>query len=102
MARLRLVKFTLILSVLIITLACRQSIQPLIIPAVGYQTPTTELINPSPEINQPPIAVTQTAAPDPLNAGSPPMTMRAEEEPIATPTPDTVRELPEVRTENLT
>ncbi len=90
MARLRLIKSTLILLVLIIILACRQSIQPLSIPAIVYNPPIAE--NP-----QPTLAASQPASPEPTKTNFMPVIRNPNDVTIDTPTPDVERELPEIR-----
>jgi len=86
MSRLRLIKCTLLLLVLIITLSCRQSIQPLSISTIAYNT-----ITPDP---------TATIEPDPTMATFLPVVRNPEDVTIVSPTPDTPRELPEIRNED--
>lgn len=95
MARLRLVKLILLLSVFSVTLACRQSIQPLFILPVENSNPTLVFNKPSP-------AATQTTAPDSTKSSFLPVIRNPNDATIVTPTPDVTRELPEIRSETET
>ncbi|OGN91515.1 MAG: hypothetical protein A2Y88_13760 [Chloroflexi bacterium RBG_13_48_10] len=81
----RLIKTTFFLLVLIIALACRQSIQPLAIPTIIYNTGSSDS--------------TPDTGPNPTGVSYLPMVRRPDDPTIATPTPDEPHELPEVRTE---
>jgi murein DD-endopeptidase MepM/ murein hydrolase activator NlpD len=86
MHRLRLKKFTLLLLVLLITLACRQSVQPLSIPTLSYNTVTA--------------APTMAVEPDPTMATFLPVVRNPDDETIVSPTPDVPKELPAIRNED--
>jgi murein DD-endopeptidase MepM/ murein hydrolase activator NlpD len=86
MPRLRLIKYMLFLSVFIITLACRQSIQPLSLPTVIYNTSS-----PDP---------TSTMEPAPTMATFLPVVRNPDDDTIVSPTPDVPRELPVIRNED--
>jgi len=83
MPRLQLIKYTLLLMVFIITLSCRQSIQPLSLPTIAYKTPTPDL--------------TAVLEPDPTMATFLPVVRNPDDITIVSPTPDIPRELPEIR-----
>ena len=86
MLRSRMIKYSLFLLVLIITLACRQSIQPMAIPSVVFNSPTDESIPPTEPVATKAIYLPVIRHPDDIT--------------IATPTPDMPRELPEIRVED--
>jgi murein DD-endopeptidase MepM/ murein hydrolase activator NlpD len=85
MLRIRIIKYFLFLLVLLITLSCRQSIQPLAIPTIVYSS-TANSSTPSPESTP----TTTTILPNVRHPGD--LT-------ILSPTPDVPRELPEIRSE---
>ena len=84
----RLIKYTLLLLVFIITLSCRQSIQPLSIPTLTYNTTT-----PDP---------TSIVEPDPTTVTFLPVIRNPDDVTIVSPTPDVARELPEIRSQEET
>ena len=86
MPRTRFIKYTILLLVFIISLACRQSIQPLSIPTIGYNRTTPD--------------VTQTTAPDPTISIYIPVARSPDDVTIESPTPDVTRELPGIPTED--
>jgi LasA protease len=90
MRRLRLEIYILILLVLVITLACRQSIQPLSIPTVEYQNAA-----PTPTVNT---ALNLAIKPTPISYLA--IIHDPDETTIGTPTPDIERELPDIRLED--
>ena len=83
MHRFRIIKYFLFLLVLLIALACRQSNQLLVIPTIVY--------------NKPFDTSTPTPVVEPTNAIFIPMVRQPNDPTIATPTPDALRELPEIR-----
>jgi len=72
--------------VFIITLSCRQPIQPLSIPAIVYNNATPDVIKPT--------------LPDPTKAIYMPIVRNPDDVTIETPTPDVPLELPEIRSED--
>jgi LasA protease len=90
MPRSRLVISSLILLVFVITLACRQSVQPLSIPTIDYPkaSPTGVPV------------VTQELSLKPSQAFYMPVIRRKDDATIITPTPDVQRELPVIRSED--
>ena len=86
MPRLRLIKYTLLLLVFVITLSCRKSIQPLPIPTVIYNSGTP--------------VVTPSTVPDPTSATFMPVVRHPDDLTIVSPTPDVARELPGIRNED--
>ncbi len=105
MSRSRLVIYSLILLVFVITLACRQAIQPLTLPTVGYNSPTPNVSNtaiPNELASPSPMAVTQTPLPTPTLTPFLPGIGNGADILISSPTPDEPRQLPEVRTEEET
>jgi len=72
--------------VLVITLSCRQSIQPIEIPSIEYKSPTPS----------------STQIPNTFTGKSSflPVIRSPDDATIVTPTPDIVRELPEIRSED--
>jgi LasA protease len=86
MLRKRLFEFSLILLVFIITLACRQSVQPLAIPTILYSPITPAVIQPT--------------EPESTKVTMLPMVRKPGDATIASPTPDVPRELPEIRIED--
>ena len=93
MHRSRYIRFAAILLVFIVSLSCRQSIQPLVIPTVEYHvaTATAPLL-----ILDDPI---QPAVARPTETSFLPMVRKPDDETIVTPTPDAARELPKIRSE---
>jgi len=85
MLRSHSVKLAILLLVLIITLACRQSVQPLEIPTIVYNKPTTA--QPATQTPDPTVStyLLQVRSPGDLS--------------ITSPTPDTPRKLPQIRDE---
>ena len=88
MPRLRLIKYSLLLLVFIITLSCRQSIQPISIPTLTYNTTTPD-----------PTAIVE---PDPTIVTFLPVVRNPDDVTIVSPTPDVARELPEIRSQEET
>src|SRR4030067_2819677 len=86
MLRSRMIKYSLFLLVLIIPLACRQSIHPMAIPSVVFNSPTDEAIPPTEPVATKAIYLPVIRHPDDIT--------------ISTPTPDMPRELPEIRVED--
>lgn len=85
MLRPSLIKYTLFLLVLVITLACRQSLQPLTIPTIVYRN-----------VNN---GSTPSPVPDPTSVTFHPVVRQSNDLTITSPTPDLPRELPEIRSE---
>lgn len=85
MRRLKLRKYALILLVLIVTLSCRQAIEPLAVPTIEYRKIVAD--------------PTQTQLPDPPVTSFQPVVNVPEAVAAASPTPDIPRELPEIRNE---
>jgi LasA protease len=85
MSRNRLIRFSLILLVLVISLACRQSVQPMVIPSIQYHPATPTAVPPT--------------EPDPTQATLFPIIRKAGDLTIVSPTPDLPQELPDIRTE---
>jgi LasA protease len=94
MPRSRYIKFIFILLVLIITLSCRQSIQPLMIPTAEYHIATATALQ---LIVDDPI---QLAITDPTQTNFLPVIRKPDDATIVTPTPDVARRLPEIRSED--
>lgn len=86
MPRLRLIKYTILLLVFIITLSCRQSIEPLSIPTIAYKSTTPD--------------VTPSTVPISTQATFLPVARSPDDITIVSPTPDVARELPEIRNED--
>jgi LasA protease len=85
MPRLRLIKYTLLFLVLILTLSCRKSIPPLTNPTTVYDSITPN-----------PIA---TGEPDPTITSFLPVVRNPDDVTIVSPTPDIPNVLPEIRNE---
>jgi LasA protease len=85
MLRSRMIKYYLFLLVLLISLSCRQSIQPLAIPTIIYNKPT--------DIS------TSSPVSTPTSATFLLMVRHPDDPTIITPTPDVRRELPVIRSE---
>src|SRR4030042_2589652 len=81
----RMKKYFFFLLVLIITLSCRQPIQPLAIPTVVFNKPT--------------YSSDPTPVSTPTSTTSMPTARRSDDLTIVTPTPDVLRELPAFRSE---
>jgi LasA protease len=86
MPRLRLLQYALLLSVFVITLSCRQSVQPLNLPTYVYNTSTPD-----------PIISTEPA---PTMATFLPVIRNPDDVTIVSPTPDVPKELPAIRNED--
>jgi LasA protease len=86
MPRLQLIKYMLLLLVLIVSLSCRQPIQPLSIPTIENNSVTPE--------------ATPTTAPDPTSVTFLPVIRHPDDLSIVSPTPDAPRELPAIRNED--
>jgi LasA protease len=86
MPRSRLIQLTPLLLVLIISLSCKQPVQPLDIPTTSYSTAT-------------PIATLQSIS-NPTQTTFMPMIRNPDDVTIVTPTPDAERDLPEFRTQD--
>ena len=78
-----LIRLSFILLVIFISLACRQSVQPMAVPTILYN-PATPTVSKSEE-------------PDPTQATLFPLVRRAGDLTITSPTPDIPLELPEIR-----
>ena len=81
----RMKKYFFFLLVLIISLSCRQPIQPLAIPTIVFNMPTDSMVPTQVSIPTSTAAVPTARHPDDLS--------------IKSPTPDVLRELPAFRTE---
>ena len=86
MPRTRFIKYAIFLLVLITTLSCRQSIQPLSIPTIVYNSTTPR--------------ATQLVTPEPTSAVYIPVARNPDDVTIESPTPDVVRDLPGIPTED--
>lgn len=90
MPRLRLIKYTLILLVFVISLSCRQAIQPLVIPTIEYHPPSPT-----------PLPTTyQSAVGGAARVNYLPVIRNPDDPTIVSPTPDIAQDLPEIRTED--
>ncbi len=81
-----IVSTSLFLSVLLISLSCRYTTQPLAIPTIGVISPTA--------------LATKNAVADPTQSSLLPMVRRSSEAVIPSPTADAPRDLPEIRTKD--
>ena len=85
MFRSQMIKYSLFLLVLVITLSCRQSVQPLAIPTIVYKVVSN--------------GSTPSAVPVSTRSTFLPVIRQPDDVTITTPTPDVRRELPEIRGE---
>jgi LasA protease len=83
MLRSRMIRYSLLLLVLLFTLSCRQSIQPLTIPTIVYSKPTD--------------SSTPSLVPTSTTTTLLPTVRHPDDLTITSPTPDVPRELPEIR-----
>ncbi|HSB67295.1 MAG TPA: LysM peptidoglycan-binding domain-containing protein [Anaerolineales bacterium] len=83
MCRSRLIIYNLILLVLLITLSCRQPVQPLSIPTIEYRNATA--------------LPTDVIPSSPVKTSYLPVVRKPNDEAIASPTPDDLRVLPGIR-----
>ncbi len=97
MPRSRLVIYSLILLVFVITLACRQAVRPITIPTVEISK-NTPLASPTAFPAAP--TAPQSISVSPTMATFIPTIRNEADITIATPTPDVPRELPEIRAES--
>jgi LasA protease len=81
----RLIRFTPMLLVLIISISCRQPVKPLAISTISYTNPTS--------------VPTLTSTPDPSKVTFLPVIRNPDDATIVTPTPDNQKDLPEIRSE---
>jgi len=81
----RMKKFYPILLVLLITLSCRQPVQPVAIPTLDFNKPTVTTVS--------------TPIPSPTSTTFQPVVRRPDDLSIESPTPDVARQLPEIRSE---
>jgi LasA protease len=81
----RMKKFYPILLVLLITLSCRQPVQPVAIPTLDFNKPTDSTVT--------------TPIPSPTSTTFQPVARRPDDLSIESPTPDVERQLPEIRSE---
>jgi len=93
MHRSRYTKLVVLLLVLVITMSCRQSIQPLVLPPIDYQSVTAAASQP--DVADP----IQPITPETTGTNFLPMVRKPDDATIATPTPDEARVLPEIRNE---
>lgn len=87
MRRLQLIKYSLILLVFIISLSCRQAIQPLTVPTIEFHPPSP---TPVP-------TTTQSAVVETNKANYLPVIRTLSDATIISPTPDVAQDLPEIR-----
>jgi LasA protease len=100
MRRSRLIIYLLILLVLAITLACRQSIRPIIIPTVEYTNPTQVATSVTMLVTPDIPTATQSILASPTQTSFLPVVRNEEDPAISSPTPDEPQELPEIRAED--